>query len=133
MSKVIENVTFDAFTAEVVQQRIKSIVDEMAITLKRTSGSPVLTEAKDFSTALFDAKGEQIGFSGYITTHLGSSVLGVQAVLRDYPLDQIYPGDQFICNDPHFAGAVHQGDVAVIAPIFWNDILVGWAFSKVGS
>lgn len=122
--------TFDSFTAEVVQQRVKSIVDEMAITMKRTSGSQVVTETKDFSTALFDAKGEQIGFSGYITTHLGSSVLGVQAVMRDYPLDKVYPGDQFICNDPHFAGAVHQGDVAVIGPLFWGEKLVGWAFSN---
>ena len=49
---------YDPVTAEVIASRIRSIVSEAAITIMRTSGSPVITESQDFSTALFDAKGE---------------------------------------------------------------------------
>lgn len=121
---------FDAFTAQVIQSRLRSVVEEMATTLLRTSGSPVLTEAQDFSTAVFDVNGEHIAFSGYVVAHVGSSLIGVQAVLREYPLEDIHKGDAFICNDVYSAGAIHQGDVGIISPIFYQEKLVGWSFSN---
>ncbi|MFC4799368.1 hydantoinase B/oxoprolinase family protein [Neobacillus sp. GCM10023253] len=130
MEKVQPQKEFDAFTAQVIQSRLKSVVEEMATTLLRTSGSPVLTEAQDFSTAVFDVNGEHIAFSGYVVAHIGSSLIGVQAVLREYELEDIHPGDAFICNDVYSAGAIHQGDVGIISPIFYQDELVGWSFSN---
>ncbi len=122
--------SYDAFTAQVIQQRLKNVVEEMATMLLRTSGSPVLTEAQDFCTAIFDVDGEHVAFSGYVVAHLGSSLLGVQAVIREYGLEDISPGDAFICNDAYTAGAIHQGDVGVISPIYHDSQLVGWAFSN---
>jgi N-methylhydantoinase B len=121
---------YDPVTAEVIGSRIRSIVSEAAITIKRTSGSPVITESQDFSTALFDAAGEHVGYSGYVITHIGSSLVGVQSVMRDFALDELRRGDQFICNCPYTAGAIHQGDVGIISPLFYEDELVGWAFSN---
>ncbi|MCL6547415.1 MAG: hydantoinase B/oxoprolinase family protein [Alicyclobacillus sp.] len=120
----------DPIRAEVLQMRLKNIVDEMATTLIHTSGSPVLTEAKDFSTAIFDHKKEHVAFAGYVTTHLGSSLVGVRSIPRYYDEDSLRPGDHFILNDPHTAGALHQGDVAIISPLFFRNELVGWAFSN---
>jgi N-methylhydantoinase B len=119
----------DPVVAEVISNRLHNISLEMATTLIRTSGSPVLTEAKDFSTAVFDRKLEHVGFSGYVIAHLGSSLEGVRAVAREYG-DDVHQHDAFICNDPYDAGAIHQGDVAIISPLFWRDELVGWAFSN---
>lgn len=130
MNKAQTQNGFDAFTAQVIQSRLKSIVEEMATTLLRTSGSPVLTEAQDFSTAVFDVNGGHVAFSGYVVAHIGSSLIGVQAVLREYPLEDIHQGDAFICNDVYTAGAIHQGDVGIISPIFYQDQLVGWSFSN---
>ena len=121
---------YDPVTAEVIASRVGSIVSEAAITISRTSGSPVVTEVMDFSTALFDAAGEHVGFSGYVVTHIGSSLVGVQSVMRDFDDDDFHRGDQFICNCPYTAGAIHQGDVGIISPLFHADELVGWAFSN---
>jgi N-methylhydantoinase B len=122
--------SYDPVTAEVIGSRIRSIVDEAAITIIRTSGSPVITESQDFSTALFDAAGEHVGYSGYVVTHIGSSLVGVQSVMRDFPVEEVRRGDQFICNCPYTAGAIHQGDVGIISPLFYGEELVGWAFSN---
>lgn len=119
----------DPIVAEVIGNRLHNIALEMATTLIRTSGSPVLTEAKDFSTAVFDRNLEHVGFSGYVIAHIGSSLEGVRAVVREYG-DDVHPHDAFICNDPYEAGAIHQGDVGIISPLFWRDELVGWAFSN---
>jgi N-methylhydantoinase B len=121
---------YDPVTAEVIGSRIRSIVAESAITIARTSGSPVITEAQDFSTALFDAAGEHVGYAGYVASHIGSSLVGVEAVMRDFELDDFHRGDQFICNCPYTAGAIHQGDVGIISPLFYDEELVGWAFSN---
>lgn len=119
----------DPVLAEVIGNRLFNITLEMASTLIRTSGSPVLTEAKDFSTAVFDRKKEHVGFSGYVIGHIGSSLEGVRAVDREYGED-LHPYDHFICNDPYTSGAIHQGDVGIISPLFWRDEPVGWAFSN---
>lgn len=119
----------DPVLAEVIGNRLFNITLEMASTLIRTSGSPVLTEAKDFSTAVFDRKREHVGFSGYVIAHIGSSLEGVRAVHREYG-DDLHPYDHFICNDPYTSGAIHQGDVGIISPLFWHEEPVGWAFSN---
>jgi N-methylhydantoinase B len=120
--------SFDLIDIEVHQKSVRNIANEMAITLMRTSGSPVVTDAKDFSTCLMDAKVEQIAFSGFVTFHISTAVLGVQAVLRNYPSETIAPGDAFICNDPHTSGAIHQGDVGIVMPFFFDDALVAWGY-----
>ncbi len=121
---------YDPVTAEVIGSRINSIVAESAITIARTSGSPVITEAQDFSTALFDEHGDHVGYAGYVASHIGSSLVGVEGVMRDFETDDLNRGDQFICNCPYTAGAIHQGDVGIISPLFHGEELVGWAFSN---
>jgi len=119
---------YDLIDVEVHQKSLTNIASEMAITLMRTSGSPVVTEAKDFSTCILDAKVEQLAFSGYVTFHISTAVLGVEAVLRHVPVEEIRPGDGFMCNDPHTSGAIHQGDVGIVMPFFHDDELVGWGY-----
>jgi N-methylhydantoinase B len=121
---------FDPITAEVIRSAFDNITTEMSLVLLRTSGSPVLTESKDFSTVLFDADLNQIGSSGYILLHMASSRRGVEAVAKARVPHDINPGDAFICNDPHTSGALHQGDVGIVMPIFYADELVGWTFSN---
>lgn len=122
-------VTLDRFTAEITRMALESISDEMATTMKLTSGSPVLTEGQDFSTALLTPDGEHITYAGYVTVHIGSSWLGTRLVMKAYPPDQIKPGDQFLSNDPFRGGACHAADNYVVKPIFVDGELVCWAYS----
>lgn len=113
---------------EVHRKALYNMSKEMAITLMRTSGSPVVTDGKDFSTCILDANNEQLAFSGYVSFHVSTAFLGVEAVLRNYALDELKPGDAFICNDPHTSGAIHQGDIGIVMPYFYNNQLVGWGY-----
>ncbi len=125
---------FDPITAEVIRSSFDNIATEMSLVLLRTSGSAVLTESKDFSTILFDADCNQLGVVGYLLYHLATSRLGVRHIAKNRAIEDINPGDAFMCNDPHNGGAAHQGDVGIIMPIFHSvdgaEKLVGWCFAN---
>jgi N-methylhydantoinase B len=120
----------DPITAEVVRCAYDNIADEMAVVLLRTSGSPVLTEAKDFSAVLFDVAGRQVGSAGYVLGHLASSRLAVLEIMDKRLPNDLGVGDIFICNDPYSVGALHQGDVGIVMPIHKGNALIGWAFTN---
>jgi N-methylhydantoinase B len=123
---------YDVIAAEVHRKALQNLTDEMAITLVRTSGSPIVTESKDFSTCLMDKNCEHLGFSSYVLFHVGSSLIGTQAII-DLVGDgsDLRPGDGWIVNDPHTAGAMHQGDVSIIMPTYYGDEHLGWSFANM--
>ncbi len=122
----------DPVSTEIHRKGIENIVNEMALTLVRTSGSPVVTDAKDFSTCLLDEAGEQLGISSYILLHSATARLNTEAVIAQLADDgsRPYPGDGWIVNDP-YSGSQHQGDMGVVMPTFYRDEHVGWAFANV--
>lgn len=119
----------DPFTAEIVRMGMNSICHEMAITMIMTSGSPVLAEAKDFSNSLLSPTGEHYAHAGYVTVHIGSSLLGTQLIIQKFRNTEIKPGDQFMSNDPYLGGACHAADNYVIKPIFYGNSIVCWSYS----
>jgi N-methylhydantoinase B len=122
---------YDVIAAEVHRKALQNLTNEMAITLVRTSGSPIVTDAKDFSTCLMDTKPEHLGFASYVLFHVGSSLIGTQVIASLVGEDEIRPGDGWIVNDPHTGGAMHQGDVSVIMPTFYQGEHLGWSFSNM--
>ncbi len=120
---------YDIIGAEIHRKAIHNLTNEMAIALRRTSGSPVVVEAMDFSTCLLDTEPEHLGFAAYVLFHLGTSLLGTRLIADMVAADGgPRPGDGWIVNDPHEGGAAHQGDVAVIMPMFHRDQHLGWGF-----
>ena len=109
----------DAIEVEVFSNRILAIIEEMGAKLVRSSFSPNIKERQDCSVALFDGKGRAIGQAAHIPIHLGSLKGGVDAVLRDFDLDDIEEGDAFICNDAYLAGGTHLPDISIITPVFY--------------
>jgi N-methylhydantoinase B len=122
--------SYDPITLEVVRMRLDSIVEEMGIAMIRSSGSPVITEAGDLNTALFDPTGRIWAFSDYVQFHIGSGSVAVQNLIKAIEGEELHPGDAFISNDPHTAGASHPPDTNVISPIFHGEELIGWAQSQ---
>jgi N-methylhydantoinase B len=118
----------EVLRAEVHRKAMDAIALEMGITLVRTSGSPVVTEAKDLSCSVLDERGEQIGYASFVGLHVSTSFLGVAAVLDAYELDELAPGQAYIVNDPHTSGALHEGDVGLVMPYFHEAALVGWGY-----
>ena len=109
----------DAIEVEVFSNRIEAIIEEMGAKLVRSSFSPNIKERHDCSVALFDVIGRAIGQAAHIPIHLGSLKGGVDAVLRDFHLNDIGEGDAFICNDAYLAGGTHLPDISIITPVFY--------------
>ncbi len=123
--------TYDPLLAKVIHRRLEAACEEAAITLNRTSGSPIVTEANDFSTSLLSVTGDVIAFTSYLPPHFVSAINCVRDLLANVDLDTVRPGDHFAANDPHTAHPLHAADPSVITPVFGEGELVAWAYSSV--
>lgn len=115
----------NAFTAEVVRATLRSLADEMAVTVLRTAHSEVVRDTMDFSTALFDGRGRLIAQGLTLTLHLGAMPAALDYLRERYAGD-INPGDVFILNDPD-QGGMHLPDIFVFRPVFLDEQLVAFA------
>src|SRR5260221_13012443 len=112
-------------TLAVMNNRMAAIAEEMGVVLGQTGFSPNIKERRDYSCALFDARGELVAQAAHIPVHLGSTPLSVRAVIERLALA---PGDVAAVNDP-FAGGTHLPDVTLVAPIFLGDGQRPFAFA----
>ncbi|MBI4285257.1 MAG: hydantoinase B/oxoprolinase family protein [Chloroflexi bacterium] len=118
----------DFLTIEIMRHRLNRITDEMATTLRRVSGSPVVTDSGDYSTGLFMANGDLSVRSGILFA-VPLISLAVSSIIERYSEDPGFKeGDMFLFNDP-YRGAGHQSDIFIIAPIFVDGELVAWTGS----
>src|SRR5207245_3614021 len=58
-------------------------------------------------------------------THLGSMVELVPKALKEYGVENLGPGDAILSNDPYLGG-VHLNDIALIAPLYYRNELIGY-------
>jgi N-methylhydantoinase B len=121
-------IKIDKILLSIFQRAFKSITDEMSISLTKTTRSPILCEAKDFVTGLYDAKGQMLEQTENLPI-LSFSLGPVCRVILDQYGDNIYPGDVIIHNDV-FSMGNQNNDVAIFKPIFHEDTLIGWAAAK---
>jgi len=110
----------DPIAMEVFSNRLLSVTEDMGNTLIRASFSTNIKERKDCSVALFDARGRLVAQASHIPIHLGSLQGGVDAALARYRLEDMAPGDAFICNDSYLAGGTHAPDITIVSPVFWD-------------
>lgn len=118
----------DPILLSVLRRRFKSITEEMGLTLLRTTRSPILSEARDFVTGLYDAQGNMLEQTEYIPV-LAFALQPVCQRIAGYFADALYPGDVILHNDV-FGGGNQLADVAVFKPIFFGERLVAWAACK---
>jgi N-methylhydantoinase B len=104
----------DPVTLAVMNHRLAAIAEEMGVVLGQTAYSPNIKERRDYSCALFDARGELVAQAAHIPVHLGATPLSVRAAIARLALN---PGDVAAVNDP-FAGGTHLPDLTVVMPIF---------------
>jgi N-methylhydantoinase B len=118
----------DPILLSVFARAFKSITDEMSISLQKTTRSPILCEAKDFVTGLYDARGNMLEQTENLPI-LSFSLGPVCKYIIDFFGDEIYPGDVIFHNDV-FSMGNQNNDVAVYKPIFLEGELVAWSACK---
>lgn len=108
----------DPIRLEVIRNALVAASEEMSITIWRTSRSTVVREILDFSTAVFDANGNNIAQSARIPVHLNSMSDCLRTILdRFIPLEQWQDGDVIVTNDP-YSGGQHLPDIQTFRPVF---------------
>jgi len=115
----------DAITKGVVWAALQSIAEEAGTALRKTAYSQAVREGRDFSAALFDARGRMIAQGDFSPGHLGSMPSLVGHVLREYPPEALQPGDAIVLNDLYM-GSGHLPDFFLTTPVFHRDRLVGF-------
>src|SRR5210317_816259 len=106
--------------------RIAAICEEMGALLGRVAFSPNIRDRLDYSCALFSNRGHLLGQATHIPVHLGSMAYAMADLVE---ARQWRPGDMLILNDPYMGGT-HLPDVTLVAPVFAEDELVGFAANR---
>lgn len=104
----------DPFEIEVFRHRLGAVAEEMGVVLRRSGFSANVKERRDYSCAVFDARGQLVAQAAHIPVHVGSMQLAVEAALARRKPGR---GDVILLNDP-FAGGTHLPDVTLVAPVY---------------
>lgn len=120
--------TIDPILLSVYARTFRSITDEMSISMQQTTRSPILCEAKDYVTGLYDADGRMLEQTENLPI-LAFSLAPVCKYIRSYFGDDLHPGDVIFHNDV-FSYGNQNNDVAVYKPIFFEGELVAWTAVK---
>jgi len=116
----------DPVQLEIFKSLFHSIAEEMGATLKRTAFSPNIKERRDYSCAVFDARGDVVAQGDHMPVHLGSMPLSVKAAIESR---EIGPGDVVILNDP-YRGGTHLPDVTLVSGVFYKRRLLFYVASR---
>jgi N-methylhydantoinase B len=118
----------DPILLSVYARTFKSITDEMSISMQQTTRSPILCEAKDFVTGLYDAEGRMLEQTENLPI-LAFSLAPVCKHILDYFGEDLHDGDVIFHNDV-FSYGNQNNDVAVYQPVFFEGELVAWTAVK---
>lgn len=105
---------FDPTRLEIFKNLFHSVAEEMGAALRRAAFSPNIKERRDYSCAVFDARGEVLAMGDHMPVHLGSMPMSVAAAMAALRLG---PGDAALLNDP-YAGGTHLPDLTMVMPVF---------------
>ncbi|QYJ02880.1 hydantoinase B/oxoprolinase family protein [Nocardioides panacisoli] len=108
----------DPVLVEIVQGSLASVEQEVETAIARTSRSPMIRDAHDFRAGIHDRHLRKLTGRSY-------SAL-VHPVARDFPLEEMRPGDVFFHNDVYRSegGIGHLPDLCVTVPVFSGDEVV---------
>jgi N-methylhydantoinase B/oxoprolinase/acetone carboxylase alpha subunit len=107
----------DAVTVSVLGDQLVQIAQEMGTHMMRAAYSPIFSESRDFSCALFDGRGRMIAQGRFNPAHLGAIGETVRCVLDELGVDSFGPGDVVLHNDP-FRGGCHMPEHMLLRPVF---------------
>ncbi|HEY0884251.1 MAG TPA: hydantoinase B/oxoprolinase family protein, partial [Ramlibacter sp.] len=118
----------DPILLSVYARTFKAITDEMSISMEQTTRSPILCEAKDYVTGLYDEHGRMLEQTENLPI-LAFSLAPVCKHIRKLFDGDIHEGDVFFHNDVFSLGN-QNNDVAVFKPVFFDGELAGWTAVK---
>jgi N-methylhydantoinase B len=107
----------DVIALSVMSYKLDTIAQEMGVTMRKSSHSPIFAEANDFSCCITNWEGEQIAQLAGIPIIGAAGGFGPQEVMKDFSKDEIEEGDVFLMNDAYRLGN-HLPEMTVVVPVF---------------
>lgn len=118
----------DRFTASVIANRLKYVVEHMSTAFLREAFSPIIRDWYDFACTISGPPEQDYRMavvSNSLTVFLGSMPDAVRNAVEEYGPDNLAPGDVLICNDPNRGGR-HVNDVLFTRPVFVDGHIVAF-------
>ena len=115
----------DVITMQVIRYGLEQVADEMGNTLVRTGRSTIITEIKDISCVVTDARGQTVAQAHHNPSLLAGFEITMRELVSAYPPERLAPGDVIITNDP-YRGGQHIMDLYAISPAFHDGRLIGF-------
>jgi N-methylhydantoinase B len=108
----------DPIVLQIVEGTLNSIEAEIEHAIERTARSPMIREAHDYRVGLFDRHCRKLTGRSYSAMP--------NAVVRDFPLHTMRPGDVFLMNDTYLTeGSIgHLPDLCSSVPVFHQGTVV---------
>lgn len=119
----------DPIIVEVIGNRLQVVCREMLVSLIRAAFSTNIKERFDCGTGVFNLDGDQVALASYPPLHMGGMRGVVRLLRQEYAREAIRPGDMFITNDPYAGVSTHLPDIILVAPVFFQQRLVGFVAS----
>ena len=120
----------DGIELEILWSNVIGIVSEQAKALQRIAFSPIVREAGDLASALFDARGRMVAQANTGTPGHINSLAAAGGHLHTLFAGKLVAGDVVITNDP-WMSAGHFFDITLMTPIFKGPRLIGYVGSTI--
>lgn len=116
----------DPATLGIVGPSLIAIAQEMSTVLIRSAYSAIVREAKDASACILNPQGEVVAQSAFIPIFVNAFSHVYRAATKEFPLEELKPGDLLLTNDPYHGGQ-HLADIIILAPVFQHDEIVAFS------
>ena len=121
-----DHMKVDPVTVQILRNRVGGLMEEMAHHFFRSGYSTIVRESRDFSCVIVDAKGRLIA-SPPMFYHATAYYYLAQKIIALYGESGFHDGDMFVANHPYEAYMPHAPDMALMAPILADGVLVGFS------
>lgn len=104
--------------AEILRHALRVAAEEASIVVVKSAHSAMIVEGADACAGILDRDARLVALSTATNLmHASSLRCSLPAVIEDFPLDSMQPGDVFVMNDC-FRGGIHANDLIVLRPVF---------------
>lgn len=118
----------DRFTASVLCNRMRYIVEHMSTGLLRNAFSVILRDWYDFNATISgppELNYPMPAVGNSLAAFFGTMSEAVRNTIEEYGPDEVRPGDVIIANDPYRVGN-HVNDMVFIRPVFHDGRIVSF-------
>lgn len=112
----------DRFTAIVLSNRLRYVVQHMSTGLSYSAFSPIIRDWYDFAITVSgppDMDYPMPAVSCALLVFLGTMEDAVRNTVEEYGVENLRPGDVLLCNDPYRVGT-HVNDACFVRPVFYQ-------------